>query len=42
MAKVKENKRNVSSWGTIVQEPQSDHRVLYRGLTRPKKRNADW
>ena len=29
MAKVKENKRNLSSWGIIVQEPQSDH-VLRR------------
>ena len=25
MAKVKENERNLSSWGIIVQEPQSDH-----------------
>ena len=29
MAKVTENKRNLSSWGIIVQEPQSDH-VLRR------------
>ena len=29
MAKVKENKRNLSSWGIIGQEPQSDH-VLRR------------
>ena len=29
MAKVKENKRNLSSWGIIVQEPPSDH-VLRR------------
>ena len=25
MAKVKESKTNLSSWGIIVQEPQSDH-----------------
>ena len=25
MTKVTENKRNLSSWGNIMQEPQSDH-----------------